>query len=112
MRRDYRVVRGTDWTATGLIARDRNGAVINLTGASITSRLGPRGRHSTSVSKTVGSGITVTDAVNGVYSRNYPGVDTANLTPGAYRYADEVTVGGVIHPPVNEGVVFLERDLP
>lgn len=112
MRRDYRIVRGTDLTLTGLIAKDRNGTVIDLTGATIKWRVGPRGRFSTLKTLDTSDGVTVDDAATGKYSLDLDGADSANWTPGRLRHAVEVTEsGGQIHT-VLEGFITLERDLP
>lgn len=112
MLRNYRLVRGTDLTLTGLIARDRNGTVIDLTGATIKWRIGPKDRHSTLKTLDTSDGVTVTDATNGVYSLDLDGADSDTWAPGRLRHAVEVTEsGGQIHI-VLEGFIDLERDLP
>ena len=46
------------------------------------------------LTKTIGAGITVTDAVNGVFTIALANADTANLAPGAYVYDIERTNAG------------------
>lgn len=112
MRRDYRIIRGTDLTLTGLVARDRNGTIIDLTGATVKWRVGARNRFSTLKTLDSSDGVTVTDATNGVYSLDLDGADSVNWTPGRLRHVVEVTEsGGQIHT-VLEGFITLERDLP
>ena len=112
MRRNYRLVRGTDLTPSEtFIARDRGGTVIDLTGATIVWRIGPRGRFTTSVTKTIGDGVTVVVAADGSYTLSLLAADTDTLTPGRYRHAIEVTKAGAI-TLVQEGTISLERDLP
>lgn len=111
MRRNYRLVRGTDLNLPTEIARDQFGTVIDLTGATIAWRIGPRGRFTTSITKSIGDGITVVVAADGSYSGRLPGSDTASLKPGRYRHAVEVTKAGAI-TLVQEGTITLERDLP
>lgn len=112
LRRNFRLVRGTDLNFANEIARDNAGAVIDLTGATIAWRIGPRGRYSTNITKTETDGITVNDGPTGDYSGSLPGADTVSLFPGRYRHAIEVTeTGGEIHL-VQEGIIHVERDLP
>lgn len=112
MRRNYRLVRGTDLTPSEtFIARDRGGNIIDLTGATISWRIGPRGRFTTSVTKSIGDGITVVVAADGSYTLSLPAADTASLKPGRYRHAVEVTKSGAVNL-VQEGTITLERDLP
>lgn len=113
MRRNFRLIRGTDLTPSEtFVARDRGGTVIDLTGATISWRIGPRGRFETKVTKTIGDGVTVVVAASGTYTLSLPGADTDTLTPGRYRHAVEVTTAaGAVHL-VLEGAISLERDLP
>ncbi len=46
------------------------------------------------LTKTIGSGITVTDATNGVFTIALADADTVNLAPGAYVYDIERTNAG------------------
>ncbi len=106
-RRDFRLVRGNDLTFSGLTARDDFGAVINLTGATMKWRIGPRGQHSTLTTKTP----TVTSAPGGVYSLRLDGADSKSWTPQRLRHEVEAVVGGNTHL-VLEGFIDLEKDLP
>lgn len=112
MRRDYRVRRGSDLTLTGLIARDRNGTVIDLTGAAVKWRIGSRAKLSRLKTLDTSDGVTVTDATNGVYSLDLDGADSLSWTPGRISHEVEVTEsGGAIHT-VMFGFIDLERDIP
>jgi len=109
VRKDFRLVRGSNLTYSGIA---RNASVIDLTGATEKWRIGPRSRYSTDVTLTEGDGITVVSATDGTYTLNLTGARTSNLDPGRYRHELEVTdSGGTIHV-VLEGFIELERDMP
>lgn len=112
MRKDYRIRRGVDLSDSGLIARDRSGTVIDLTGATVKWRIGPRDRFSTLKTLDTSAGVTVTDATNGVYSLSLTGASSANWAPGRLSHAVEVTTSGGSIYTVLEGFIDLERDLP
>lgn len=92
-------------------------AAIDLTGATITfsaSRLKTASpitfSGTAAITKTVGDGITVTDAAAGEIQLTLDPADTADLK-GAYYYEIEVTLGsGQVHTTTT-GTLTINRDL-
>lgn len=70
-------------------AKNQDGTVIDLSGASITYELtGPN----TTIMKTVGDGVTITDEANGMYEVWLTHTETASLMSGArYNYESRLT---------------------
>lgn len=70
-------------------AKNQDGTVIDLSGASITYELtGPN----TSIKKTVGDGVTITDEANGMYEVWLTHTETASLMSGTrYNYESRLT---------------------
>lgn len=62
----------------------------NLTGAAISWRLTGRGA---TITKTIGSGVTITDDTNGICTVTLAPADTAQLA-GTYYHELQATVGG------------------
>lgn len=112
MRRDYEVVRGSDLVIPTRVARDRAGAIIDLTGASIDWRVGTADRLSTKVRLDDSDGITVVSATDGTYSMVLSASDTSNLNPGHYRYTVKVTESDGSITVVEHGYIEIERSLP
>lgn len=79
----------------------------NITGYSITFEF-CQNDYTTVYSKTVGSGIVLTDAVNGVLQVTVDPADTSALTPGVYRYALKRTDAGS-EAVLAHGTVLLQR---
>lgn len=76
--------------------KDQDGVVVDITGASITWAFAARVGATAIASKTVGSGITITDAAAGVFQVTIDAADTASLTGGVlYHEAQLVDSGGV-----------------
>lgn len=73
--------------------KDRTGAAVNLTGASITWRMAAARDGAALVSKSTSSGITVTSAANGLFTVALAAADTATLEPGTYWHQATVTDG-------------------
>ena len=80
-------VRGDDWSIPGAIAAD--GAAVNLTGATVTSKLR---RHYDSTASTSFT-VTVTNAAAGELTLSLADTATAVIDPGTYYYDVQVVAG-------------------
>lgn len=69
---------------------DRNGAAVDLSGASIEFNLAKRENDAALLTLSIGSGVTITDAVNGQHDVELAPIDTAALV-GSYYWQIEVT---------------------
>lgn len=79
---NFSVYKGEDVGIT-----DSMSPVTNITGWSLQFTLRRYyGDAAAVLTKTIGAGITVTDATNGVFKVSIASADTANLTPGVYVY--------------------------
>lgn len=79
-----------DTLTLGVTITNEAGAAVNLTGATLRYAIAPSHNHTTkSVSKTTGSGVTHTDAANGVAQIALLPADTAGLK-GVYVHELEV----------------------
>lgn len=107
MRRDLSLRRGTTLVLP-LRARKEDGAVIDLTGASIVWRIGGLDRKTTKITKT----LQVTDATAGKFTVRLDPADTADLAPDSYAHAAEVTEAGGTVSTVLHGCLDLQRELP
>lgn len=87
--RQHGVMTAGDSETLAGTATDSAGTAIDLTGASIAYSL--TDGTSTLVSKSVGSGITVTVAASGTFSVLLDPVDTAGLEAGTYWHGAAVT---------------------
>lgn len=78
---------------TFLVAvKDGDGAVVDITGASIKFSVKEEISDTDYViQKTVGSGITITGAANGIYEVYLVPADTQNIDVGVYEYDSELT---------------------
>lgn len=75
-----------------VVVTDSMTPVTNITGWSLQFTLRKNYGDATAlVTKTVGAGITVTDATNGVFKITLASADTANLALGNYVYDVERT---------------------
>ena len=73
---------------------------VDLTGSTITVTFV---KGSTSIIKTVGDGLTLTDAVNGVFT-----IDTFKLNePGRWRYDAEIEFAGDIDKTYIKGSILI-----
>lgn len=79
-----------------ITATDSDGAAIDLTGATITWTLRTRRGNAATITKTTGSGVTVTDAVGGVFEVTITDTDTASLNGTYYHEAKIVDSGGLV----------------
>ncbi len=80
---------GDTYKAVAFVMR-LNGVVVNLTGATIRIQFRAYSTGDPTILKTlsIGSGITVTDAVNGAFRTD---AYIMNLIPGIYEYDIEIT---------------------
>lgn len=106
MRFDFSMIGGTTYTLP-LIARDRNGTVIDLTGATIAWRMG---RRATKIDLSLSDGIAVTDATNGAFTITIAPAKTVDLARGYYEHQGEVTESGDTITTVVDGFVEIRRD--
>ena len=83
-------VAGDDTTLT-ITAKDKDGVVVDLSGATIVWGVKKRlDNASTEFTKSTGSGITITDATNGVFVVSIDAADTTNLS-GYYFHESKIT---------------------
>lgn len=73
---------------------DQNDVAEDLTGASITWAMARRPTSSILLTKTVGSGITITDAVNGLFLVKLDAADGENFRGDYYHEAEVVFASG------------------
>ena len=91
--------------------RDENAAVVDLSGATIQWKLAKTaGSDNPQVSKSTTSGITVTDAANGVFQVSVDATDTADLS-GTYYHEAEVIDASSNKTTVMAGYVDIRTDL-
>jgi hypothetical protein len=90
------------------ITLTKNGSPIDLTGALIAIEFRESSRTGT-VSKTlgIGTGITITDAINGVFT-----IDPfqVNINAGRHYYDCQVTIAGVVKTYF-EGILPVNQDV-
>jgi len=89
---------------------DEDGAAVDLTNASATWSMARRNTSSALLTKTLGSGINVTDAVNGVLQVSLDAADGASFE-GDYYHELEVTLSGGAKRTVAYGTVTVPIDL-
>lgn len=85
---------GEDRTLS-LVARTHTGALLNLTGASLTFNLARNAGDDALVQKTSPSQITITSAVNGAYDVALSDTDTAALQVGDYLFQVMAIISGI-----------------
>jgi hypothetical protein len=90
---NFTVTAGDSMTLLFTITDSSTKAAVDLSGAAITWALGITVKATPIVTKTVGSGITITDAANGKLSVALVPTDTAKL---AGRFYHEVQITDVI----------------
>ena len=83
---DYTWNRGETVVITDTITDDgtADGTPVNITGWTLQAYLTTNGAQ---VVKTIGNGITVTDAPNGVCTITFARDDTEDVQPGTYQWA-------------------------
>lgn len=107
MRRPLSLVRGTSLTVSG-VAKRGSGARIDLTGATLTWRVGPESLSDALLAKAG----TVTNAARGEYVVTLAPSDTAGLTPAELWHQAEVTEADGTVTLILDGTLTLRRDLP
>ena len=88
--------------------KDKADVVVNITGATIKFGLYDIVSNAEILAKTVGSGIVITDAVNGLYEVTVDAADTAALD-GRHFHETEMTLVGDIRT-VMVGIVNIKKD--
>jgi hypothetical protein len=86
-------------TVIPVVARDDSGAVVDLsglTGSAITWKLALTADITPDITKTIGSGITVTDVTGGEFSITISGTDLTDLC-GYYIHQCTVSKAGVVY---------------
>lgn len=106
MRYDWSMIGGTTFPLA-LIARDRDGTVIDLTGATIDWRFGRRG---TKGELSLTDGIAVTNAANGAFTITVAPEKTVDLRRGHYEHQGEVTESGGTVTTVVDGFLEIRKD--
>lgn len=89
---------------------DQDEAVVDLTGATAEFIFAKRAGHEAIFSKTVGSGIVITDAANGLLEVTLAPADTETLS-GAYYHELEVTDAGGRKTTVLFGTATVRRNV-
>jgi hypothetical protein len=89
---------------------DGTGAAVDLTGATIAWQLAKSPGESALVSKTIGSGIAVTDAVGGIFEITLDAADTAALSGRHYHEAEVTDTSGKVST-VLTGAVLIKPEL-
>ncbi len=83
------ITRSDDETLDVLVTNEDTGAVVNLTSATL-KWMAKRRRNDADVdaliTKAIGTGVTVTNAVGGVAEVAIAAADTDAITPGAYYW--------------------------
>lgn len=75
--------------------KDGDGVAVDITGAAIKFSVKEEISDTDyEIQKTVGSGITITDAANGIYEVYLLPADTQNMGVGIYEYDSELTTAG------------------
>jgi len=92
---DATLIQETDIILT-ITVTDGNGSVVDLTGASITWGLQNKRNSIIVLTKEVGSGVTITDATNGIYTVTLTDADTSDLI-GCFMHGSKIVdVGGLV----------------
>ena len=86
---DFLMWSGDDKTIT-VTVYDNDDVVVDITGATITWELSLNVDSAALISKTVGSGITLSDPTNGVFTITLDPTDTDSLS-GRYYHEAEIT---------------------
>lgn len=71
--------------------RDLNKALVNITGATISWKLGLTENGAPTFTKTVGSGITIVDGPNGRFDVDVATADTSTIS-GDFKYEAKMTL--------------------
>ena len=87
---DFTMYAGDTNTITVTVT-DSAGAVVNITGATITWKLLEEQGGTIALTKTVGSGIIITNGAGGIFTIALAATDTASLLAGAYYHEAELT---------------------
>lgn len=73
---------------------DNDDAIVNITSATITWQLSHNVSSAALISKTVGSGISLSDPSNGQFTITLDPADTASLSGRYYHEAEITDIGG------------------
>ena len=106
---DHTMVQG-DTVALDFSIVDDDDDPVNLTGATVRWQLSRRERLEPIVQKISGSGITVTDAVGGLFTVDLAPSDTEDLY-GTYYHEAEVTDASGNISTVRTGEIVINRGL-
>ena len=90
---DFEMVSGDDKTVRFTVT-DQDGVAQDLTGASATWAFSRRARRAAIATKTVGSGITISDAANGIVDVTVARADTETIEGDFYHELEIVDGGG------------------
>ena len=91
---------------------DDAGAVVDISSASaIDWKMSSDEFTSPSISKTLGSGITITNGPAGIFQVALTGTDTDGLSPGYYYQASRITLSSSLSH-VAIGTVWLRPKVP
>lgn len=103
--------RGDDETLDILVTNGATGAVVNLTGATLkwmTKRRRNDADVDALITKAIGTGITVTNAVGGVAEVAITAANTNAITPGAYYWElQSVDAGSKTHTLAGGRIVIM-----
>lgn len=101
--------RGTTKTFSGVL-RDSSGAVVDLTNATMTWRMGEADGIQTRLTLSESDGITVSAPTTGAWSITIDPGDTSSLDPRCYIHQGKAVIGSATYD-FTDGRVTLRRDL-
>ena len=103
---NFELIRGQDKTITIAVVDD-DGAVVNIAGAAITWLLADELGGTTTLTKTVGSGITIVNEAGGIFSVTLAEADTETLDAGWYYHEAQVEDSSSNKTIVTTGLINL-----
>lgn len=99
---------GGESRTLALVAKDHNGSILNLTGASLTFRLARNAADDPLVQKS--SEITITSAVDGEYAVPLLTTDTDQLQPEQYVHQTMAVIAG-LSTACNAGIIRVGENI-
>jgi len=90
--------------------KDKSEAAVDLTGASISWGLARSEYASADITKSIGSGVTLTNTLNGEFEITLDPTDTSGLVGSFYHEAQLIEASGDVST-VLSGKVIITKDL-
>lgn len=108
---DFDLWSGDDATLT-IAVTDENDAIVNLTGATALAWILKRSEHASAilVTKGLGTGVTVTNALGGIFTVDLDAADTDILTKGDYYHEAQIIDVGGKKSTLLIGIVAIKHD--